>query len=658
MRKFRLWLCLTLTILLTSANYAQNRNLISTKSNLAKREYTHPGSIQIDRNPSNLELTPGQLLQKYFTKGNYGEEVITNVKAHLHYWDDTNKKWLSDTERTVAYFETPDEVLKYFPFKEGIVFGPTNIYSIEGPNDHDPSALYPLSNTDDPYFDQNLNYMVERLGGHSIQDKSAFQFDFLAMATSINFRYMFASSEYPDYVGENYNDVFGFFIQEIDDNGSILEYPRNIALIDHTKGDTKENYVSINNVNGGQLLFPIYQEYEAEYKKYNLLEQYNPKRPAKNKDKFQQIPLSIDKDGYNLIIPENASEEVWGYHNSIGINGRTVPLEAVAEVTPCKRYRLTLLVANIHDNNNPSVVFLEGGSFDAGVTPKYSIPLSNGKTVESDKVYPGHEGLIEIDLGFNVPDTYTSKINYSFDNNGKEIMENSTTPSLALPNTLTFNKNTSTKEISYKIADNQSLIGNEYKIDINGFCGTGKLTEATIYVVDPNFTIAPEILCNNQAKEYNIIAEVEGGLGYFEYRILSEDNKTVIQDWQSSNSFTIKKDGNYILQVKDLAYINKVNPNLAIKSQNIQLGGGDIHVSISRKKMGDTINLIALAKWPENIVIEFNQNAMPINNVDLKHQGIINSNTLKENGTYILTFKKENSCQTNNTYYYYLTITE
>lgn len=248
MRIFRFWWCFTLTILLTSANYAQNRNSISTKSNLTKRELTHPGSIRIDRNPSNLELTPGQLLQKYFTKGNYGEEVITNVKSHLHYWDDTNKKWLSNTERTVGYFETPDEVLKYFPFKEGIVFGPTNIYTIEGPNDHDLHALYEFTHADDPYFDQNLNIMVERLGGYSIQDKSAFQFDFLAMSTSINFRYMFASSEYPDYVGENYNDVFGFFIQEIDDRGNVLEYPKNIALIDHSKGDYKDNYVSINNI--------------------------------------------------------------------------------------------------------------------------------------------------------------------------------------------------------------------------------------------------------------------------------------------------------------------------------------------------------------------------------------------------------------------------
>lgn len=627
--------------MLTSANYAQNRNLISTKSNLAKRESTHPGSIQIDRNPSNLELTPEQLLQKYFTKGNYGEEVITNVKAHLHYWDDTNKKWFSDTERTVSYFETPDEVLKYFPFKEGIVFGPTNIYSIEGPNNHTLYGLQTLGPSYDYQFDQDLITMGQELGiaeGY-MQSKSAIQFEFLAMSTSVSFKYMFASSEYPEYVYENYNDVFGFFIQEIDDNGKAGDFI-NIALIDHSKANTKDNYVSIDNVNGGKVTLPYchfldYQQLVENFNKYNLLENYRTAKDAKNKDKFQQIPLDIQTDDYIITIPQDASDEVWGYHNSIGINGRTIPMEAVAKVNPCTKYKLTLLVANVHDETNPSVVFLEGGSFDAGVTPKYSIPLSNGKTVESDKVYPGHEGLIEIDLGFNVPDTYTSKINYSFDNNGKEIMQNSTTPSLALPNTLIFNKNTSTKEISYKIADKQSLIGNEYKIDINGFCGTGKLTEATIYVVDPNFTIVPEILCNNQAKEYNIIAEVEGGLGYFEYRILSEDNKTVIQDWQSSNSFTIKKDGNYILQVKDLAYINKVNPNLAIKSQNIQLGGGDIHVSISRKKMGDTINLIALAKWPENTVIEFNENAMPINNVDLKQQGIINSNTLKENGTRI-----------------------
>jgi Secretion system C-terminal sorting domain/Bacterial Ig domain len=69
--------------------------------------------------------------------------------------------------------------------------------------------------------------------GYFTNDASIFEFDFVPKFNSIGFTYIFGSDEYLEYVGTNYNDVFGLFI-----DGD------NIAIIPGTGVA-----VSINNVN-------------------------------------------------------------------------------------------------------------------------------------------------------------------------------------------------------------------------------------------------------------------------------------------------------------------------------------------------------------------------------------------------------------------------
>ena len=46
----------------------------------------------------------------------------------------------------------------------------------------------------------------------TIRDRVVLEFDFRPTKNTITFQYVFASEEYCEYVGSNYNDVFGFFI--------------------------------------------------------------------------------------------------------------------------------------------------------------------------------------------------------------------------------------------------------------------------------------------------------------------------------------------------------------------------------------------------------------------------------------------------------------
>ncbi|MFA9460154.1 choice-of-anchor L domain-containing protein [Thiohalorhabdus methylotrophus] len=70
------------------------------------------------------------------------------------------------------------------------------------------------------------------------QDAAVLEFDFTTDSGNLAFNYVFASEEYNEYVNQEFNDVFGFFLDG-----------QNIALLPGTSTP-----VSINNVNGGNPL--------------------------------------------------------------------------------------------------------------------------------------------------------------------------------------------------------------------------------------------------------------------------------------------------------------------------------------------------------------------------------------------------------------------
>lgn len=92
-----------------------------------------------------------------------------------------------------------------------------------------------------PETEPDLNLIDGATGGH--YNIAILEFDFQTTAPAIVFNYVFASKEYPDYIGSGYNDVFGFFISGPNINGPFSNNAVNIATID---GDP----VSINTIHG------------------------------------------------------------------------------------------------------------------------------------------------------------------------------------------------------------------------------------------------------------------------------------------------------------------------------------------------------------------------------------------------------------------------
>lgn len=140
----------------------------------------------------------------------------------------------------------------------------------------------------------------------TINDAAALEFDFTPLSDTIKFKYVFASEEYPEWVGSSFNDVFGFFVNGPDPSGGNYTN-KNIALIPNTTTP-----VAINNVNSGS------------YSQYYVDNTYG---------------IAIVYDGFTTV------------------------LTAWCKVIPCLTYHLKLAIGDAGDAAYDSAVFLEENSF-------------------------------------------------------------------------------------------------------------------------------------------------------------------------------------------------------------------------------------------------------------------------------------------------------
>ena len=142
----------------------------------------------------------------------------------------------------------------------------------------------------------------------------------------MNFRYVFASDEYCEFVGEKFNDVFGFFVSGPGINGIFNNKGENVALIPGSNA-----FVSINTVNHNQnQLFYSDNMHPDDASRCNRTWTSSP-----NLEKIQY-------DGF------------------------TRPLTAILKLIPCQTYKIRLLVADVSDGKFDSAVFLEAESFNIG----------------------------------------------------------------------------------------------------------------------------------------------------------------------------------------------------------------------------------------------------------------------------------------------------
>ncbi len=203
---------------------------------------------------------------------------------------------------------------------EGIVLSTGLIADIAGPNDDENSSHSFYTSGD---MDLNsLVYDPLDVVPLTTSDAAVIEFDFVPTENTINFNYVFASEEYPEFVCGDFSDAIGFFLS----GPGIVGGTQNLAVVPGT-----EQVFSINTVNAGSS-GSNYEDADCE---------------------------SLD---YSSFYIDNTDGLM------IQFDGYTTPLNAQATVIPCETYHLKIAIADVGDASLDSAVFLEANGFNTGGT--------------------------------------------------------------------------------------------------------------------------------------------------------------------------------------------------------------------------------------------------------------------------------------------------
>lgn len=193
---------------------------------------------------------------------------------------------------------------------------------------------------------------LEQISGFNINDAAVLEFDFVPNGDSLEFRYVFSSTEYEGFTCSSFNDAFGFFLSGPGLTGPFEDNAINIALIPDS-----DVPVGVNTVNGG---VPTGGGQAINCESLN--------------------PNWVEDSQYFV----NNSPELEG---DIQINGMTVTLTAYAEVICGEEYHIKLAIGDASDQSLNSAVFLEAGSFTSNSAVDVSLDIPIG--VNDSTLYEG-----------------------------------------------------------------------------------------------------------------------------------------------------------------------------------------------------------------------------------------------------------------------------
>ncbi|MFA5195446.1 MAG: choice-of-anchor L domain-containing protein [Bacteroidales bacterium] len=225
------------------------------------------------------------------------------------------------TSNMIGSFDAVGGAQTQLGFSGGIILTSGQASLAIGPNNSESDGASTSTGSD-----PDLQALVP---SYSVNDKAVLEFDFVPIADTIKFQYVFGSEEFDEYCNTSYNDVFGFFVSGPGISGPFSNGAINIARMPNNPN----NYVTINNVcNAGA---------------------------------------------------------TYSWSNSGGVffeyDRLTKVYTAMALVQPCQQYHIKLAVGDCGDGVYDSGVFLKENSFSAyGVTvsTSFAIPGTGENAVE------------------------------------------------------------------------------------------------------------------------------------------------------------------------------------------------------------------------------------------------------------------------------------
>lgn len=264
---------------------------------------------------------------------------------------------------TKIQFEGKPEALGYFShgmddigFQEGLILTTGEAFQADRANENEKSGAENQSTATSPE--------LEALSSFPVHDVLEYTITFIPTTDSVEFKYRFASEEYPEFSIDCFHDIFGFFIS----GPGIPAGGQNMAIVPGTNLP-----VSVSTIH------PIDTD---ETNGAGCPSQ--PENVAKNE---------------HLYIDNTGSEH-------LEYDGFTQTLLAKAKVIPCQEYTLKLVIADVEDPLYDSAVFLESRSFSSS---NFETDLT-GIGLDGSIV----EGCSSADLVFSIPTPRTEDYEINF----------------------------------------------------------------------------------------------------------------------------------------------------------------------------------------------------------------------------------------------------
>jgi gliding motility-associated-like protein len=254
-----------------------------------------------------LFCTVASFAQINTTGGLNAQQMVTSIMGKGY--SVSNPKLTCPTGASGTFVSTTSNI----GLGQGIVLTTGTLANVNGPNNQGAAT-----------GDNNApgDADLDALEGEETKDACVLECDLVPSCDLFKIRYVFASEEYPQYVGSDFNDVFAFFI-----SGPGITGVRNIATVPGTTTP-----VAINNVNA------------------NINSQY----------------FVDNKNG-----------------QTVQYNGFTTPLTGSIKVVPCQTYHLKMAIADVKDGLFDSGVFIEAGSIDCPTAEIVSPPVcANAASVD------------------------------------------------------------------------------------------------------------------------------------------------------------------------------------------------------------------------------------------------------------------------------------
>ena len=167
----------------------------------------------------NVSLTPEQIVQNLVGPG----VAISNVTV-------------TACDSSYGYYQSAATEIGT---SQGLLLTTGKALYAQGPNNSIGNCSTSAGTCD--YFDNDCpgSVLLNQAQSRTTYDATQFEFDIVPQGDSLKFKYTFASEEYNEWVGSQFNDVFGFYI-----SGPGIGTDVNIALI-----PTTGQVVSINTIN-------------------------------------------------------------------------------------------------------------------------------------------------------------------------------------------------------------------------------------------------------------------------------------------------------------------------------------------------------------------------------------------------------------------------